>query len=421
MTLAVAAAQAPPSRPGATRTAFVGARIIDGTNTPLEPDAVLMVAGGRVTGVLDRSRWKAEPGIEVVDVAGRTIVPGLVNAHGHVGDTRGLESGPSFYTDENVRHQLDLYARYGVTTVMSLGGDGPPGFRAREAQAGDAAPGRARIFLAGPVITADTPEAARTAVDAAADLKPDFIKIRVDDNLGTGAKMSPDAYRAVIERAHARRLRVAAHIFYLDDAKALLRAGVDLLAHSVRDKDVDSELIDLMKARDVCLSPTLMREVSTFAYETRPAFFDDPFFRREADVAVLKRLEDPARQEQTRSSRAAQAYKRALDVAARNAKRLADAGVRLASGTDTGPPARFQGYFEHLELERLVAAGLTPRQALVAATRDAAACTGLGGEVGTLEPGKRADFLVLAKNPLDDIRHTRTIESVWIGGQRVTR
>jgi imidazolonepropionase-like amidohydrolase len=208
-------------------------------------------------------------------------------------------------------------------------------------------------------------------------------------------------------------------MFYLADAKALVQAGVDFLAHSVRDTDVDRELIDLMKARDVCLSPTLMREVSTFVYESRPSFFDDPFFRREVDPQVLAALEDPKRQASVAQSRPAQLYKKALEIARRNVKALHAAGVGLASGTDTGPPARFQGYFEHLELEELVKAGLTPAEALVAATGNAARCMGLGDRVGTLQPGRYADFIVLSRNPLEDIRHTRTIESVWVSGNRV--
>ena len=142
------------------------------------------------------------------------------------------------------------------------------------------------------------------------------------------------------------------------------------------------ELIDLMKTRNICLSPTLMREVSTFVYEARPAFFDDPFFRKEADPKVLATLEEPARQASMASSKSAQTYKKALEVAGRNVKALHDAGIRLASGTDSGPPARFQGYFEHLELEELVKSGLTPSEALVAATGDAASCMGIANRLG---------------------------------------
>jgi imidazolonepropionase-like amidohydrolase len=280
------------------------------------------------------------------------------------------------------------------------------------------------VFVAGPVITAATPEAARAEVDRVAAMRPDFIKIRVDDNLGTVPKMLLPVAQAVIEQAHARGLRVAAHIFYLDDAKALLRAGVDFIAHSVRDRPVDDELIALLEERGVCLCPTLTRELSTFVYESEPAFFRDPFFLKGADAATLDALRDPKRQEQMRQSASAQRYKAALPLAQANAKRLADAGVRLASGTDTGPPARFQGYFEHLELELLAQGGLKPAQILAMATGGAAQCLA-GGEdgelsrVGFLRPGYWADFVVLTGDPLADIRQTRTIASVWIAGRRL--
>src|SRR6185436_18862255 len=150
----------------------------------------------------------------------------------------------------------------------------------------------------------------------------------------------------------------------------VLRAGADFIAHSIRDRAVDDEVVDLLKQRDVCVCPTLTREVSTFVYESEPAFFKDPFFLREAEADVLAELRDPKRQETYRTG-SGQQYKKALEVAQRNLKVLEDRGVRIAFGTDTGPPARFQGYFEHMELELMVEAGLTPQQALLSATGDA--------------------------------------------------
>jgi imidazolonepropionase-like amidohydrolase len=399
---------------------FVGARLIDGTaSAPIE-NAVLVVRDGRVIAAGAAARIEVSKGAQRVDLAGKTVMPGLINAHGHVGETMGLRSGPELNTTDNVLRQLGLYARYGVTTVFSLGGDGEAGLRLREG-GGRAAAGRARLYVAGPVVTASTPEEARARVDEVARLKPDFVKIRVDDNLGTTPKMPPPVYRAVIEQAHKHGLRVAAHLYYLEDAKGLLEAGADFIAHSIRDRDVDDKVIRLLKQRNVCLCPTLMREVSTFVYESEPAFFSDPFFLRDVDPAVLAELRDPKRQQAMRESRSAQAYKTALEVASRNLKKLADAGVRIAMGTDTGPPARFQGYFEHLELELMAKAGLTPRQVLLAATGDAARCMGVEKQVGTLQPGAWADFVVLTGNPLQEIRETRTIESVWVAGDPVAR
>ena len=186
----------------------------------------------------------------------------------------------------------------------------------------------------------------------------------------------------------------------------------------MRDQPVDQELIDLLIENDVCYCPTLTREISTFVYEERPAFFDDPFFLAEADPAVMEALQEPDRQQ--RSRRTGAPYKEALQVALANLKAISDGGATVAMGTDSGPPARFQGYFEHLELELMAEAGLTPMQILVASTGDAARCIGLE-DVGTLEAGKLADFVVTTANPLDDITNTRTIESVWISGNEVPR
>jgi imidazolonepropionase-like amidohydrolase len=420
LTAAILVVQTPPpgSQPGVR--AFTGLTLIDGTGGPAIADAVLIVRDRKIVAAGPAATTRVPEGAERVDLPGRFVMPGIINAHGHVGATVGLENRADGYTPENLLRQVRLYAKYGVTSVVSLGDDGDAGLRLRD-ENGSPDLNRSRLYVAGPIITAKTPEDARAAVDAAAKLKPDWIKIRVDDNLGTSQKMRPEVYRAVIEQAHAHKLRVAAHLFYLADAKDLLRAGVDYIAHSVRDAPVDRELIDLMKARNVCLCPTLMREVSTFVYESRPAFFDDPFFLREADPKVLAALQEPSRMAGVAKSKSAQQYKEALAVARGNVKALHDAGVRLAAGTDTGPPARFQGYFEHLELEEMVKAGLTSAQTLASATGVSAQCLGLADVIGTLQPGRYADFIVLAKNPLDDIRNTRTIEAVWVSGNRVDR
>jgi imidazolonepropionase-like amidohydrolase len=398
--------------------AFTGARIIDGTDRAPIDNATLLVRDGRIVAVGPAASVTIPEGARRVSLAGRHVIPGLVNAHGHVGDTDGLQGNR--YSAANVERDLKLYADYGVTTVVSLGGDGPPTFAARDRQRTPPLD-RARVFAAGPVLAPNTVAEARQQVDEDKAMKVDIVKIRVDDNLGTTPKMTPEIYRAVIDQAHKDGLRVAVHLFYLADAKAVLDAGADYIAHSVRDTDVDEGFIAAMKKRNICYCPTLMREVSTFVYESTPSFFADPFFLAHADRPTVEKLKDPKRQEAMRTSTAAQRYKAGLEVASRNLKKLSDAGVTIAMGTDTGPPARFQGYFEQLELEMMVKAGLTPRQVLASATRDAARCMKIDREVGTLEPGKWADFVVLTADPLTDIKNTRTIADVYIAGNRLTR
>jgi imidazolonepropionase-like amidohydrolase len=400
-------------------TGFTGARVItaDGPRAFEAQEITVIVQGGRVER-LEPTRARPPAGATVVDLEGKFIVAGLISAHAHVSDVNGLR--PRAYTDENTRRQLDVYARYGITAVFSLGGEQAPAFAVRDDQE-TAATVRARIFLSGDVINAATADAARQAVARVAALKPDIIKIRVDDNLGTATKMPPEAYRAVIDEAHRRGLRVAAHIFYLEDAKALLRAGVDMIAHSVRDRDVDEEFLSLMKARNVPYCPTLTREVSAFAYESTPAFFADPFFLREADRDVVAQLQQPARQQAMAASAPAQRYKAGLVVALRNLKAVADRGVPVAMGTDSGAFAdRFQGYFEHLEMAMMAEAGLTPAQILRSATTDAARAIGRD-DIGALAPGRWADFVVLDENPLTGVAKTKSIAQVWIGGRQVAR
>ena len=194
-----------------------------------------------------------------------------------------------------------------------------------------------------------------------------------------------------------------------------------LFRSSVRDQAVDAAFITGLTSRQVCYSPTLTRELSTFVYESTPTWVDDPFFLKGAEAGVPALLKDASRQQAFRASDAwklGQQYKAGLEIAKKNLKTLKDQGVRIAFGTDTGPPGRFQGFFEHLELEMMVQAGLTPMQALVAATGDAARCHGRAGQLGTLEKGAAADLLILTANPLDDIRNTRAIDAVWIAGRK---
>jgi imidazolonepropionase-like amidohydrolase len=395
--------------------AFVGATVVHGDGNVVK-NAALVVRDGRVESI--QAGGSGASGMKIVRLDGKYILPGFISTHVHISDVNG--SQPRAYTDENTQRQLGVFARYGITTVLSLGGEQDPAFRARDSQ-NTAALSRARLYLSGPVITGTSAEDVRKAVAALASRRPDMVKIRVDDNLGTATKMTPEVYRAVIDEAHKLGLRVAAHIFYLDDAKDLLRAGVDMIAHSVRDKDIDDEFINLMKARNVPYCPTLTREISTFVYESTPAFFSDPFFLREADRGVMTQLQEPKRQQTMAASASAKSYKAALEVAKRNVKKAADSGVIVVMGTDSGPsPERFQGYFEHLEMQMMAESGLSPARVIASATVDAARAMKLD-TVGALERGRWADFVVFDRNPLDDIRNTKSLYGAWVAGNQATR
>lgn len=398
------------SDPVAT-TSFTGATVWDGTGSAAMADATIVVREGRVVSV--EAGGAIPRGSEVVSLAGRYVIPGLVNAHGHVS---GLWANDSL-TDglERVRGDLELFARYGVTTVNSLGDDEVV-LAARDA----AAPTdpRARLLAAGPVIAEYEPAAARAAATANADAGVDWLKLRVDDNLGTSEKMPWDAVQAVVDVSRERGIPLATHLFYLDDAKRLLGMGTGLVAHSVRDTDVDFALIAELRTSGVCYVPTLTREVSTFVYAERPDFFDDPFFTEHAHSGEVERVSQPDFMERMSASPAAAGYRVALDQAMRNLAALSDGGVRIAMGTDAGPAGRFPGYFEHLEMWMMADAGMTPSEVLRSATAVAAECAH-AGDVGTLEPGKWADFLVLSENPLEDVRATRSLERVFVAGRPV--
>lgn len=384
--------------------AITGVTLLDGTDRAPVRNATLVVKDGRVVAAGAARSVSIPAGAERIALDGKFVMPGLINAHGHV----------------NGVADLSTYAAYGVTTVFSLGGEPPEVFAVRASQDVSSL-ARARVFLAGPVLAPTSPAEARAQVAGVAGQQVDIVKIRVDDNLGTTTKMPLAVSTAVIDEAHSRGLRVAVHLFYRDDAAALLAAGADFIAHSVRDAEIDAPLLARLKRSGVCVSPTLMREVSTYVYESTPDFFSDSLFLAHANPEWVAAGRDPAKQDALRRSTSAQRYKAALAIASRNVRLLSDAGVPLAMGTDTGPTGRFQGYFELMELELMVKAGLTPAQALQSASRVAAKCMKLDANLGTLEPGKWGDFVVLEANPLVDISNVRRIHSVWIAGNRIAR
>jgi imidazolonepropionase-like amidohydrolase len=378
-------------------TAYVGARILlgDGT-TPIE-SGVLLVRDGRISDVGSTSSVEIPRGAESVDLAGMTVMPAIVNAHVHLSPVR----------EERIA-QLEHMAYYGAGAAVSLGQD--TGTVALSMRSEDL-PGLPRTASAGRGITSPepgrttapywitTPDEARTAVRELAAARVDIVKIWVDDRNGEYEKLPPEVYGAVIDEAHRHGLLVTAHLFALEDAKALLRAGIDAFAHGIRDRDVDDELVALWRGRpDVVLVPNLPDPGVTQDY---------------AWLAGTVPSEEIARLQEGSTDRPQ--VQEAFGIQARNLARLAREGTRVAFGTD-GSVA----WAPHLEMEDMVRAGMSPADVIVAATSASASLMRMA-DVGTLHVGKSADFIVLDANPLEDIRNTRRIESVYLRGVEIDR
>jgi imidazolonepropionase-like amidohydrolase len=415
-------------------TLFEGARLITGDGAAPIENSAFIIAGGRFLAVGARG-LAAPPGAARVELAGKTVIPALIDAHVHMGYRKGTSFSADNYTRENLNDNLDRFAWYGIAAVLETGtgrGDLPYEVRAqahrgtRYLTAGsgfgmpNAGPGGAMRDSAYGV----TSEAqARRYVRELAAHKPDMVKIWVDDRNGTVEKLTPALYRAIIDEAHAHGLRVMAHIVDLADAKDLVRSGLDGFAHMIRDKDVDDELLALLAARrDVFFLETLWGERRGF-YGAKPAWLDDPALRGIFSADDLAELAAQLSPDPKANSEAALRARTMGATNLRNTLKLYRAGVRIGLGTDTGgvTGGQFFGLGSHGELELLVnRVGLSAMQALVVGTSATAAILRLDN-LGAVAPGKSADFIVLDANPLDDILNTRRIDKVYLRGEEIPR
>lgn len=403
--------------------------LIDGTDRAPVRDAAIVVEGGRITWVGPAADLRAPESATTKDLGGGFLMPGLMDLHGHLGNTVDLVQDRTFHTRESVEKDLSTYAAYGVTTVLSMGTDQDTIFAVRDSQK-DGRPSMARVYTAGQGLmlrggygglagvnnAVGSPEEATAEVNAQIDKGVDIVKLWLDDELETMPPMPPRMTQAIIDAAHRRDKRVVAHVFYLADAKRLVEQGIDGFVHSVRDQPVDQALIDAMKQRGTWqVAATLSREAVMFAYGSTPAFASDPFFTKGVSQATLDLIRSPERQKTIAGGPFFKRYPAFFEQAKANLKKLADAGIPYAAGTDAGPPGRFPGYSVHWELELMVEAGLTPQQAITAATSRAAEFL-QASDLGSIAAGNWADFVVLGADPLANIRNTRTLRAVYLAG-----
>ena len=380
--------------PTGSVTVFEGARLITGNEAAPIENGTLLMQGTRIVQAGRAADVQVPAGATRVNVAGKTIMPMVVDTHTHLSTT-----------PEGLTKDLKRRAYYGVSAAISLGTDGFGLLDMRE----KTMPGTARYFSAGKGITRIEPgrptfqinsEAeGRKAVQENAAHRVDIIKVWVDDREGKVDKVTPLQYAAIVDEAHNRGLRVTAHIFNMEDAKGLIRAGLDAFAHGVRDRDMDDETVALFRAHPyLTLTPNL---------PDRGVKVDNSWLKASLSADEYGRLE----KENTDRPKQQEAY----GIQARNLKRLSQAGVRITMGTDGNRP-----WGPHEEMADMVTAGMTPMQVIVAATRNSAGFLRMT-DSGTLDPGMSADFVVLDANPLDDITNTRKISAVYLRGAAVDR
>ena len=410
------------SQPPSSAVLFEGARLISGDNAPIENSAFLM-EDGKITKVGVKGQVEAPAGAARVDLSGKTVIPALVDAHAHLGwqIVKTGQIGKDTYSKENLIDHLTRVAYYGVAATQNLGID--PGETPYEVRA-NPIPGVALFRTAGrgmampnqgpgqdywkPVAYGISTDAeARKAVDELVAKKVDIVKIWVDDRNHTVKKLTPALYRSVIDEAHKNGLRVAAHIFYLADAKDLLKAGIDGFAHGVRDKDVDDEFVKLIKQHpNVFVIPNLP--------DNPDAPADPTWVRETVPASEVQKMQDALAKRTPKQEKTAREF---FGVQARNLAKLNAAGVKIGFGTDSGAQV---GWTVHTELADMVTAGMTPAKVLRAATKTAAEIVKLD-QLGEVAPGKSADFVVLDANPLDNITNTRRIAKVYLRGKELDR
>src|SRR5437868_5340460 len=416
-------------------TFYFGARVIPGDGSPIIEGATFIISNGKFTALGKKGEVQPPRGGGQVDLNGRTVLPVLFNLQAQPGLSNGPLYGPKNYTRESVTADLDRYAYFGVMGVLSGGtDDNDLATQIKDDQKQGKANG-ARLFSAGrgivakgggpaglgniPIAVANESDA-RKAVADQADKKVDAIKLWMDDGEGKGAKLKSDVYTAAINEAHKHNLKVVAEVFDLADAKDLVKAGVDGFVTSIRDREVDDQLISAMKEKNVFLAPALTTAEAKFVYADKPNWLGEQTMREVYPAQLSAYLMDTVTVNKFKRNENLGALRQAYTTATKNLKKLADGGVKIALGTNSGSPDTYPGYFEAREMIAMADAGMDPAAVIKAATVVPAAFLG-DNDHGTIAVGKAADFLAMGNNPLEKMSYIKDIGSLYLRGAEVER
>lgn len=402
------------------------ALLIDGTGAAPKPRSDILIRDGRIASVARTGSVAPPAGALVVDASGKTVVPGIINIRGLAGLVRSPELPQDHFSQGSILGHLASYVSYGVTTTATLAPQ-PAQLRAARSAATTArvvTPVRAicaaiPAAFRGSVLesafeTVRTTKAARRAVDALASAGAEFIEFRDTDTPGAGDRNTRLAVAAV-ERANRRRLPAAIVTHRAELARAALRAGATVVSASVNDLEVGSELVSDFVALDAAYAPALFAESTDFAYGDRPEWIDDRYLRRSLPPGISGQLRGPIQVIQALDPDRAIKSRR-FDIARKNLRKLAQAGVTIALASGSGFPRSFEGYAEYREAVLMTEAGLSPLEVIKAFSGGSAAALGIDREFGAILPGRAADVVILNASPLDNIHHLRDLHAVFVAG-----